>query len=192
MKNEEKSELRVRLLEARRSAHQQCTSADIVNATGHLLRELEGMIRVGVYCSRTSELPTDQAIQSLWSRSCQTYFPLAHSDGTLTFHQVQQKRELKPGRFGILEPDGDLANSKDLDAVVVPGVGFDTYGNRLGMGRGYYDRFLATTNATRIGFGYPCQLVPHIPVEKHDLPMDSFVSSYGVTYFAQTKVHRVQ
>jgi 5-formyltetrahydrofolate cyclo-ligase len=64
--------------------------------------------------------------------------------------------------------------------VIVPGIGFDSIGNRLGRGIGCYDRFLQTIDALFIGIGYSCQLVSSIPVEYHDMKMDIVVTEKGV------------
>lgn len=94
-------------------------------------------------------------------------------------------REWKPGaaleesRFHLMEP---AASARRVDpeligVVVVPGVAFDAAGNRLGFGRGYYDRFLAqATKAIRVGVCFTQQVVSGLPVEVGDEPMDWLIS----------------
>jgi len=73
-------------------------------------------------------------------------------------------------RFGMLEPAADLpvVDPTTLDLVLVPGVAFDRQGGRLGFGRGYYDRFLPTTPALRVGVTYDECLAGALPCGKHD------------------------
>ena len=80
-------------------------------------------------------------------------------------------------QFGIGEPTGP--EWTDLDAVqliVVPGVAFDPAGNRMGRGRGFYDRLLKSTpKSTKIGVAFDFQMLDEIPVEPHDVPMDHVI-----------------
>jgi 5-formyltetrahydrofolate cyclo-ligase len=69
-----------------------------------------------------------------------------------------------------------------VDAAVLPGVAFDPRGGRLGAGGGHYDRLLARlpTETTRIGVGFACQLVPHVPTEPHDQRVEVVVTEASV------------
>lgn len=77
-------------------------------------------------------------------------------------------------RFGMLEPAPDLPviDPATLDVVLVPGVAFDRQGVRLGFGGGYYDRFLPTTPALRVGVTYDCCLADALPCSETDQRMD--------------------
>ena len=178
------------LLASRRSAHERRTPEIIAQATECLLDELTGVTRVGVYASNQSELPTQPAIEALRNKGVETNFPLTQPNGKMTFHIVRSPKELRTGRFGILEPDILSPIAQELDAIVVPGVGFDTSGNRLGMGRGYYDRFLSKMQTKTVGFGYECQLIESVPVSKHDVPMHSFVSEAGIRNFQTIRISK--
>jgi len=81
-------------------------------------------------------------------------------------------------RFGMLEPAADLpvVNPTTLGLVLVPGVAFDRQGGRLGFGRGYYDRLLPTTPATRVGVAYDECLADALPCAEHDQRMDWVVT----------------
>ena len=70
-----------------------------------------------------------------------------------------------------------LLNSK---VAVVPGVAFDRKGNRLGQGKGYYDRFLELTPAFRLALAFDCQLIETVPTEIHDIPMNAILSESGI------------
>lgn len=81
-------------------------------------------------------------------------------------------------RFGMLEPAPDLpvADPAALDVVLAPGVAFDRSGGRLGFGGGYYDRFLATTPALRVGVTYDNCLAQSLPCDEHDQRMHWIVT----------------
>ena len=80
-------------------------------------------------------------------------------------------------QFGIDEPTGPVFTAlDDIDIIVVPGVAFDSKGNRMGRGRGFYDRLLATVHAYKIGVAFNFQLFDSIPLDPHDIPMDLVIS----------------
>jgi 5-formyltetrahydrofolate cyclo-ligase len=79
-----------------------------------------------------------------------------------------------PGKFGITEPKDGCARFplKQLDLVLVPGLGFDAGGHRLGRGQGFYDRLLAQISGIKCGVAFDRQIVAQIPREKHDVRMN--------------------
>jgi len=84
--------------------------------------------------------------------------------------------------FGMLEPAPDLPliDPTALDIVLVPGVAFDRRGGRLGFGGGFYDRFLPTTPALRVGVTYDSCLVDELPCNQADQRMDWIVTPQGL------------
>jgi 5-formyltetrahydrofolate cyclo-ligase len=81
-------------------------------------------------------------------------------------------------RFGILEPTADLPiiEPAEIAIVLVPGIVFDRHGRRLGWGSGYYDRFLSTTPALRVGVTYDECLTDSLPCTENDQWMDWIVT----------------
>ncbi|HEY3861409.1 MAG TPA: 5-formyltetrahydrofolate cyclo-ligase [Verrucomicrobiae bacterium] len=79
-----------------------------------------------------------------------------------------------PGKFGIGEPGAHCAelSLKRLDLALVPGLGFDVFGRRLGRGRGFYDRLLAGIAGIKCGAAFDQQVVEQIPSERHDASMN--------------------
>lgn len=98
----------------------------------------------------------------------------------LTFHRWAPGDPLVPGRYGIPEPLADT--SEALPALMlVPLVGFDRRGNRLGYGGGFFDRVLADYQPeATIGVAYSVQEAPEIPVEAHDQPLDYVLTEHGL------------
>ena len=80
-------------------------------------------------------------------------------------------------QFGIGEPTGDdYDDLTKIKVIIVPGVAFDKNRNRMGRGRGYYDKLLSTNKAYKIGVGFDFQIVDKVPTEEFDIPMDCVVS----------------
>ena len=88
------------------------------------------------------------------------------------------KQSLAAGAYGIEEPQaGEVCSAADIDVMVVPGVAFTSAGDRLGRGKGYYDRYMAREGfrAQTIGVCYACQLCDELPVEEHDRRVDRVI-----------------
>lgn len=94
--------------------------------------------------------------------------------------EIRSLDDLEENDRGLWEPDPERARAvgpdEPIDLVVVPGLAFDRAGNRLGYGAGFYDRFLATTDAVRVALAFSLQLVDAVPVEPHDQPVDWIVT----------------
>lgn len=82
------------------------------------------------------------------------------------------------GAFHIEEPQGsDTCDISQIEMIVVPAVAYDRRGNRVGRGKGYYDRLLAQSLATKVGVGYDFQLIDdEIPAEEHDVAVDMVIT----------------
>ena len=92
-----------------------------------------------------------------------------------------EETRLELGSFHIEEPAGnDVADVNDIELMIIPAVAFDRKGNRLGRGKGFYDRLLATSKATKIGVGYEFQLLDSLPSEPHDVAMDMIITQKTV------------
>lgn len=105
----------------------------------------------------------------------------AANDTYKAYRVVDPEREVRPGHFGIREPEPgcpELALDR-IDLVLVPGIGFGLNGGRLGRGKGYYDRLLAGVPGIKCGVAFDWQIEPEIPLEPHDVAMDWLVSPAG-------------
>jgi 5-formyltetrahydrofolate cyclo-ligase len=91
---------------------------------------------------------------------------------------------LYPSGFGTLAPD-ESAPLVEPDVVLMPLLGFDQQGTRLGYGGGYYDRTLAAASHSPrlIGFAFSAQELNHIPRDIHDIPLDAVVTEQGIRHF---------
>lgn len=84
--------------------------------------------------------------------------------------------DLKKGAFGIEEPAEKHRWNGKVDLCIIPGVGFDKAGGRIGFGKGYYDKFLVETPCKKIGIAYENQIVDNAFSEAHDIPMDIIIT----------------
>ncbi|MDD4201856.1 MAG: 5-formyltetrahydrofolate cyclo-ligase [Candidatus Omnitrophica bacterium] len=92
------------------------------------------------------------------------------------------KKDLEKGSYGIYQPknkDDNKVPLKDIELVIVPGVAFDTNKNRLGRGKGYYDKFLKKLpkKTVTIGLCFDFQIVKNLPVDHFDLPVDKIITN---------------
>ncbi len=96
----------------------------------------------------------------------------------LILHELNSISQLKKGPYNINESAGPLFNDYEaIDLAIIPGVAFDRQFNRLGRGKGYYDRFLPLLGCKKIGLCYSFQLLEQIPIDKHDFKIDKII--YG-------------
>ncbi len=102
----------------------------------------------------------------------------------MKFYKISSLSDLKPGAFGVLEPENCEEITEFSDAVcILPGLGFDLKGYRLGYGKGYYDRFLAGFTGKNIGVCYNICLKSLIPHGKYDRMVDVLVTEKFVKRF---------
>lgn len=97
----------------------------------------------------------------------------------LEIRRFDGREKLCPGEgYAIPEPVGQLFAELDrIDVILVPGVAFDKHLNRLGRGKGYYDKILKQTKAYKLGICFDFQLLEELPTEEHDVKMDGVISS---------------
>jgi 5-formyltetrahydrofolate cyclo-ligase len=152
---------------------------------GILLDLLEAFDTVMVYAAKEPEVETRELIEVLLAGGTRVVVPIIQRETrTLRLSYLEDPGVLRPSTFGVPEPIGSEipAEDGDIDAVVIPLIGFDDRCHRLGYGAGYYDRFLAShPDIMRIGAGYACQRADRIPSEPHDITMHCIVTEQGIT-----------
>lgn len=129
------------------------------------------------YWSMDDEVYTHDFVRRWYQHKC-ILLPCVDGDNLL-LRQYTGPESMQPGpQFGIPEPTGPLFSSTDdIQMIVVPGVAFDHKRNRMGRGRGFYDRLLKSTpNAIKVGVAFPFQIFDTIPTESFDVPMDIVVT----------------
>ena len=124
------------------------------------------------------------------ARGCTVLLPIIEpNSGVSRMHmgQFDHERSFISNRWGILEPQEHMAiSSKKIDVVLVPGLGFDKIGHRIGYGGGFYDTLLKDIDAFKLGLVMDSCLVDMIPVQPHDVPVDCIVTSTKLLSFTNT------
>jgi len=131
-----------------------------------------------IYWSMEDEVHTPAFIDR-WAQEKNFYLPSIQGDNLVVKRYVGREGLIAGQQFGIPEPDGPVVSDlSQIGLVVVPGRAFDTYGHRLGRGRGFYDRLLPLLpHAFKVGVCFECQLVPSVPADCNDIPMDAVLSA---------------
>ena len=138
---------------------------------------------IGCYVSVKNEVDTKGIILDALSKGKRVSVPLTGPEGALSHVEIRSLDELKPARFGLLEPstsNTDEICPGELDLVVVPGVGFDKSCNRIGFGAGYYDRYLEQVPASKVGLAYDFQILEEVPTESHDVQLDIVITQSSI------------
>ena len=127
-----------------------------------------------LYWSMDDEVYTHDFVDE-WYDKKRLLLPCVDGDDLL-LRQYTGLQSMQPGpQFGILEPVFEALD--EVEMIVVPGVAFDRHNNRMGRGRGFYDRLLKSTpNALKVGVAFSFQMFDEIPVEPFDVPMDAVIS----------------
>ena len=129
---------------------------------------LQGFAHVAGYAAMHDEIDPAAIGFDIWPR-------VGANGEPLTFHRAASDAlERSPG-WGIREPRRDAPLVRP-DAIIVPLVAADAHGNRLGYGKGHYDRTLAVHDAPRFGIAFDCQVIDHVPAEPWDAPLDWLVT----------------
>lgn len=164
------------------------------------LRKISSFIiaqRLAVYLANDGELPLDKVVDHIWGRKKQSYLPVlfGRKSRIMHFAHFHPKSRFKLNRYGIMEPAIKIRRQlkpQQLDLVLMPLVAFDSSGNRLGMGGGFYDKtfsYLRRRNSWRkpklIGIAYDFQQVDALPDDPWDVPVDYIVTESKVMKVAK-------
>lgn len=132
------------------------------------------------YCAIAPEPDITPVLQEILKQGKTLLLPKCESSGIMTARIINDLAELTPGAFGIKEPpeESTVFPPEEIDLILVPGLAFDRKCHRLGRGKGYYDRFLSGQRT----MGICLCLLPAIPVEEHDKPMDAVMTENEILY----------
>ena len=145
---------------------------------------LAGSRHIAAYYAFGNEVDLTTLISALSAQNKQTYVPVVQPHFQMQFAPVDQNTPIALNKYGIKEPQIDesrLHNAMQMDAVLVPLVGFDEQCNRMGMGGGYYDRnFSHRLNASPppllVGVAFDIQCVTTVHAQPWDIPLDYVVT----------------
>lgn len=134
------------------------------------------------YASTPEELQLNELFTACLAEGKTLAIPLIVSKGVMQAVEVPSLDALEEGAFGIqtVKLPRSFVEPAQIDCVIVPGLAFDVKGGRLGMGGGFYDRFLPqAVNAVKIALAYDFQLVDSLPLETHDAIIDVILTTEG-------------
>jgi 5-formyltetrahydrofolate cyclo-ligase len=147
---------------------------------------------IACYYASENEFDCAFIINEIWAANKKCYLPQVTSklEKKLDFVLYPKHAALQKNRYGILEPvEINKVSLAELDVVLLPLVGFDLAGNRLGMGGGYYDRTFAARpnkNCPLIGLGYDLQKTAELPKDPWDITLDSVITEKNWLRFPLT------
>ncbi|MBI2994870.1 MAG: 5-formyltetrahydrofolate cyclo-ligase [Gammaproteobacteria bacterium] len=136
-----------------------------------------------VFCfiSNSEEVDTHALIDSLVERGKRVLVPWIPAGGDMAAVRFTGWASLAPGQLGILTPVSPHPFDGHVDVCITPGLGFTLRGERLGYGRGYYDRWFSShTSGPRVGIGFDFQIVDQLPTSDRDVRLDGLVTEARV------------
>lgn len=150
---------------------------------GHVLasRAFSQSSIIALYQSIRNEVQTDLLFEEGLRQGKTLLYPKVNPKKQgIDFHCVTARDQLASGAFGILEPVSDSVEEvQSVEFMVIPCLGVDRLGNRLGYGGGYYDRWLKGKNPFRLGLAYSFQCVDRLPADEGDFSLNAVVTEQG-------------
>ncbi|MFI8481955.1 5-formyltetrahydrofolate cyclo-ligase [Pseudomonas sp. NPDC078700] len=146
---------------------------------------------IALYLPNDGEIDPHLLLRAAQRRGKATYLPVLNAwpRSKMVFQRIRPTDVLRPNRFGIAEPRANPARQRKvwaLDLILLPLVGFDREGGRLGMGGGFYDRSLAYRarrknchKPTLLGLAHECQQVKKLAMASWDVPLNATVTDQG-------------
>lgn len=172
----DKSAVRSFLKEKRRQISFKKRNAKSLKIIENLHTLIKDYDNVAIYMSLKDEVNTSDYLDYFLSN----YKVVSSSkieEENLVFYQISSKNEVKPGYMDILEPKSlNKVDKKDIEAIIVPMLGFDKHLNRMGYGKGFYDRYLKDFEGVKIGLAFDVLNYPHLPHDENDVSLDYVVS----------------
>ncbi|MFB6465812.1 5-formyltetrahydrofolate cyclo-ligase [Cytobacillus sp. Hz8] len=138
---------------------------------------------VGITISRAPEVDTYKIISRAWKDGKKIVVPKCNPrERTMIFREIQSFDQLEMVYYGLLEPIVEKTRAvekKEIELLIVPGLGFTPDGGRLGFGGGFYDRFLQDFRNPLLALAFEEQIVSQIPMESHDIRIPKIITEKG-------------
>lgn len=157
-----------------------------MNIQHHVVDQIHNLNLHSVACyiqsQRSREVSTDLIIKSLLDRNISTCVPVVGEDFSMKMIQIYSDTHYETNKWGIPEPVG-LDSELEIvpEVIIVPMLGADIKGYRIGYGKGYYDRYLSDKDALKIGICPQVCLIEELPIDEFDVPMDYVITENGIT-----------
>lgn len=144
---------------------------------------------IAAYMPMKDELSLEAFWQTPWLSHCRKCFPKVEGEH-IVFYEITDEETMNPGSFGILEPDSSTVriDPNDIDLILIPAAAYGRDGTRLGRGKGFYDRFVASmgehADCALLGVVPDSGLLASVPADPWDLKVEAVVT--------QTKLWEVE
>ncbi len=176
---EQKKQLRT-LIKQRRSTLSVASRAKMSQQIIQFLHEIDEFNHaksIFCYISYLDEVDTQPLISQFLEQKLALAVPKIMGKTEMLAIPLKDLSDLESDKMGILTPKSNQAANYNFDVVITPGLGFTERGDRLGYGRGYYDRWFSKNKVkTKIGVAFEVQIVDELPLEKTDMPLDMLIT----------------
>lgn len=181
----DKSDLRKLYLQKRKAISVEKASKIHENFELFLPQEIQN-VHIFLPIANKAEIDTWPIIRYLWSKNIQVIVPKMGSKSMMSSWQLTPETKLVENAWKVPEPvDAESADNDSIDMVVLPLLAYDRHGNRVGYGKGYYDRFLNSIKrkVLKVGLSYfpPADEIPD--VDPWEVPLDYCITPEGVIKF---------
>lgn len=147
------------------------------------LDEYQNACRIYAYVSYNQEVSTFEFMRQVLADGKTLLVPKVYED-VMRFHEISDLDELRPGAYGIMEPDNEKFDTVGQGFMLLPGLAFDRKGHRLGYGGGFYDKYLNENPCHhKTALAYDFQVFEEIPFEAYDIPVDCLVTEGNLYIF---------
>lgn len=181
--SQQKTETR-KILKSTRASIPEATRMNAANSiTEQILRldEIRDARTIFIYISYASEVHTHALIKALLAAGKTLAVPKIVKSDYMQAETFSSWEDLVPGELGILTPTDSTPCNGPFDVAITPGLGFTLSGQRMGFGRGYYDKWFAQNKVRhKIALAFEVQLINEMPVEDTDVPMEKIVTEKRV------------
>lgn len=172
----QKNNLRKNLKYIRKNIKDKLVKNDIIAQNFYSLLDETKVILL--YLSYNDEVDTFKIAEVLINKGIDVYAPKTF-DENIEFYKIEDLDDISIGKYGISEPKSAnkyVKNIKIKPICIVPGLGFDIDFNRIGYGKGYYDKFLYQNDVISVGLCYDEQICLNIPTGEYDQKMDVIIT----------------
>lgn len=178
--HEKKNQLRHKMkqIQSELTSQYMDTASDRIQSRILKLEKYKKAKSIFVYVNMEKEPQTVPIIEQAIKDGKKVYVPKCISKSEMLAIHIQSVSQLKPGSYGILEPEDlhDTGKAEEMDLILVPCLSASLDGRRLGHGAGYYDRFLREYHGDMICLCYKKMLSDEIPVDDLDIRMPSVIT----------------
>lgn len=156
-------------------------------------KEFKNAKCIGIYYPIGSEVQTFDIIRESLKMNKKIGLPRVINSQIIKFYLIIEKSlgqiKLTKEKYGVMVNSDSNIDLQPIDLLLIPGVAFDKYCNRIGYGKGFYDKYIETTNpANKIGLAFQKQIVENIPINKHDKNLDLIVTEKN-NYYHKSNLH---